>query len=298
MPDLDPPTRTPQEPAFLADADAATAPDDPIVPLRSASEPVAPAPQGSFLRRRGLSILIAGAIAVGTTILIGVSLTKRPPSWWHAIDTRNPDIIATAERVENGAVTQLTKIRQMDPDGAGSPPWTIALRAEDANAWLATRLRPWLESQDGQTFQWPKELGQVQVHFDGGRIHVGASMVSENAQQQVLAASIEPQMRSDGGLWLPAKWISLGQLNIPPSWVLKTKHAPKPVTEAVPDSVAELPQAREFVAALAGKRSVMATPIVRTGDGRRVRIMELRADGGVLYITCQTLPRETSRAGK
>ena len=61
---------------------------------------------------------------------------------------------------------------------------------------------------------------------------------------------------------------------------------------------ASSPEIRDIVAALSGERPAMATPIIRIGDGRRVRLLNLEPRDDALYITCQTLARETSRAEK
>lgn len=232
-------------------------------------------------------------------------MSRQPPSWWRSIDIADPAIIATAARVENGATTQLTMIRAADDRTSASPPWTIALKATDASAWLATRLRPWLESQDGPAATWPKGLEQVQVEFDDGAIIVGAR-VRDKGGERVVSASVRPEFRDDGGLWMPASWVTLGRLNLPPSWVLpagQPRAAGKSIAmgsadTATADHLTGLPQARELWAALGGDRPAMVQPIVKIGDGRRVRILELRPEGGVLYVTCQTLPREATRAGK
>jgi hypothetical protein len=62
--------------------------------------------------------------------------------------------------------------------------------------------------------------------------------------------------------------------------------------------VASLPQTREILAAFAGRVAVMRTPVIKIGDGRRVRLLGLEPKEGALYITCQTLPREVTRAEK
>lgn len=249
----------------------------------------------------------AGVVAIGVCAAgAGVSmlLSRQTPRWWRAIDVRDPAIIATAARVENGATTQLTMIRAADQQTSASPPWTIALKATDASAWLATRLRPWLESQTDLrtstgTATWPKGLEQVQVEFTGGAIIVGAR-VRDAHGERVVSASVRPELRDDGALWMPASWVTLGRLNLPPSWVLPSGDAQSAsnVHTVERERLSGLPQVRELWAALGGDRPAMSQAVVKIGDGRRVKILDLRADGGVLYITCQTLPRETTRAGK
>ena len=293
--------------------------DTPAMPDAPASKtpPVAPARR---LRRRSrwtAARLFVGAaftlaVAIGAGLLIGLALSQEPPAWWSSVDGASPAVVEAALRVENGAATQLTKIRaesSPSPDGSMPvpKPWTIALKASDANAWLAARLRPWLESQDGAPFRWPEELRQVQVEFRGGSILIGASVspaggatTGDGRASQVLAAALTPEFRDDGSLWMPARRVGLGRLSLPASWMLSpgAGGAATLTGAAVPENLARMPEAKDVLAALTGRIAVMQTPIVRIGDGRRVRLIDLQARDGVLLITCETLARETSRAEK
>jgi hypothetical protein len=259
--------------------------------------------------------LIVGAGAfmlIVAMAAMGLMLAQATPGWWAKIDPRDKGVLEAAQRVENGAATQLTKIRKSEPapgSMGASEPWTIKLTAADANAWLAARLRPWLESQEGEKFTWPRDLDGVQVEFRGGRIYVGASIHKpgeegkKDSKRQVLSAALRPELRADGGLWMPASWVSVGRLSLPPSWMLprsrregnyaKNKHIPDPT-----GMLAEVPQLSDLLGALAGERPAMQMAIIKIGDGRRVRLLGLEPRDGALYITCQTLPREQTRAAK
>ena len=57
-----------------------------------------------------------------------------------------------------------------------------------------------------------------------------------------------------------------------------------------------MPELRDIISSLSGDRPMMRTPVIRIGDGRRVRLLQLEPRDDALYITCQTLPRETARA--
>lgn len=266
-------------------------------------------------RRRGRRTMMVGAgvfaLIAGAAIL-GLMLAQATPGWWMEIDPKDPAVIEAAQRVENGAATQLTKIRKSEPSPGSvgaSEPWTIKLTASDANAWLAARLRPWLEAQEGEKFTWPRDLERVEIEFQNGRIYVGASIRKpgeegrEDAKRQILSAALRPELRSDGGLWMPATWVSVGRLSLPPSWMLprskregnyaKQKRLPDPT-----GMLAEVPQLSDLLGALAGERAAMQTAIIKIGDGRRVRLLGLEPKDGALYITCQTLAREEARAGR
>ncbi len=251
---------------------------------------------------------------LGAAVLLAMGLAGERPGWWRDIDPQDKEVAAAALRVENGAATQLTQIRTAESNamgGAGSgvsKPWTIRVSSADANAWLAARLRPWLESQDLQV-RWPEDLRAIEVRFDSGRIDVGASIRAreqpgQSASEQVLSTTLQPEFRADGALWLPATGTSIGRLSVPASWVLSraaagAKHAGISHEHAGADPApGASPDLRDIVATLSGERPAMATPIIRIGDGRRVRLLNIDPRDGALYITCQTLPRETSRAEK
>ena len=263
------------------------------------AEPAPAAPRRSW-RRIGVGAGFTLIVFAGAAALIGAALAQEPPSWWRVIDAKDPALAAKAQLIENGAATQLTKIRAAGDGQALGPPWTIALKAEDANAWLATRLGRWLESQGDAKVRWPKELGQVQVAFDDGMVTLAASVhaggAKSGSQAQVLSASLRPELRPDGSLWMPAQSVGLGRLALPAAWMLSPAGDAKMNVAEVPESIRELPQTKDLLKVMTGEIAAMRTATVKIGDGRRVRLLKLESRGGVLLITCQTLPRETSRA--
>jgi hypothetical protein len=255
------------------------------------------------------------ALAGGGTLL-ALALAQSAPGWWREIDASSAGVREAAQRVENGAATQLTKIRRAEtlPASSGreagtSEPWTIRLTSADANAWLAARLKPWLESQDDVKFNWPRELERVEVEFDGGRIYVGAlvnrgALGSKDARgagggekKQYLSAALRPELRSDGALWMAATTASVGRLALPPSWMIPRAKASRKDVK-LPGDFAQVPGINDILRALAGDRPAMQAAVIKIGDGRRVKILGLEPRDGALYITCQTLPRDQGRAEK
>lgn len=241
--------------------------------------------------------LTAAVLMVIVSGIVALAFSRVQPTWWRSVDIQDPLTRLIAQRVENGAATELTRVRSLAQSTTGlSEPWTISVRADDATAWLCVRLRPWLESQPDSKFKWPSELQQVQLHFDGGRIYFGASLL-KSGQTQVITASLKPEFRADGTFWLPATSVALGRLSMPASWMLAPEHAASAddlssVKRQMPDEIARLPQTKDMLKALAGRVPLMQSPVIRIGDGRRVRILAMDPRDGVLYITCQTLPRD------
>src|SRR3954469_393491 len=89
--------------------------------------------------------LLCAAIAAGVTYY----LTFANPSWWREVKTSDPGVGQAAEQVENGVIAQASLARPADPQhpqhpgGAAyqSQPWSVSISAEDADAWLGTRLK-------------------------------------------------------------------------------------------------------------------------------------------------------------
>jgi hypothetical protein len=296
-------------------ADASTG-GSPAVAARSdsTSSPAAPptSPPGESRKRTRKRVIIGSAMLVLVLAGAGVTmfvLSRRAPSWWSPSDPTSPRVIERAQAIENGAATQLTKIRQSESgaDAKASAPWTVSISESDANAWLAARLPKWLESQaaDAESsgkkpFKWPKELGQLQVRFADGAIWMGASVQPKSlgAPPQIFSASIDAVLRDDGSLWLPARFVSMGRLNLPASWMLSgTSNARKPLRIAdVPGNLRDLPQTKDVLNILTGQTPALRRPIIRIGDGRRVKLLAIESRDGVLLITCQTLARDKKTA--
>lgn len=255
---------------------------------------------------RGKRVLVAagfiGFVLVCSLVLIVTALTRAEPSWWGTLDANDPQVKLKAEQIENGVTSLLSDPRPPNKSRDPRDPWTVRLSATDANAWLNARLRQWLNTQEDIGFKWPEQVDELRVRFEGGRISVGAR-VNQNGASQIFTATLRPRFERDGALWMPAERIALGRLGLPASWVLPsaeegpTEAADSPVVERmgeVSEEIAELPQTRQVLAALAGENAVLSNPIVKLPDGRRVKLLGLQAHNEKLYITCQTIIRDTT----
>ncbi len=241
-------------------------------------------------------------IVLGTTIgLVALALSQERPSWWRSVNAHDPEVIAIAESLENAVATLLTQARPPGEDGDATRPWTVRIAAADVNAWLNARLPTWMESREDVKFEWPDSLQELQIDFRDGLIHVGARVSAakrvdpDTRTGNYFSAAIAPQFRGDGSLWMPAKWVALGRLSVPASWMLRE---PEEIarTDRVPGELAAMPETRQVLAAFAGRLPALTNPTIKLGDGRRVRILAMTAADGRLAITCQTMLREPSRA--
>ncbi|MBK7403239.1 MAG: hypothetical protein IPJ41_01065 [Phycisphaerales bacterium] len=225
----------------------------------------------------GLGVLVVTGAC--TLLLVGIALSAAAPDWWRQPDPTNPRTIQKAEDVETGVVNVIYEVRD-DPQA----PWSVTLRAPDANAWLNTRLEQWLANADAE-FDWPSELESLQVEFDDGLIQVGVE-VRDGDKSRILSATLRPSLHEDGSLWVLAETIRVGRLPIPAGWL--ADRAGAIATELAPRRFVETPEVDRLLRALIGDRPLEAEPIVELGDGRRVRLLGIETSHGKLRVTCRT----------
>lgn len=268
-------------------------------------------------RRRNRRIALAAGFIVVALVsagaLIALALAQENPRWWTSVNPDDPHTVELAEAVENGLTSALTRVRPAPASragtaGANDAAWSVFITNEQANAWLNVRLKRWLADQTEQgviDFKWPREVGQVQVCFEDGRIHVGARVERPGAgsearpRPQTLGASLRVGFGSDGSLWLTAERIEIGRLPVPASWVLGSARSrgasagEKKVGE-VSEDLARLPQTQKVIEAFRGERPVISRPVIKLADGRRVRLLAIEPKDGRLVITAQTEVRDAN----
>lgn len=272
-----------------------------------------PDPASLPTRRRSRRIAVAAGfilVTIGTAaVLMALALTQENPRWWVRVNPTDPATIATAERVENGITSALTEVRAANntPDKSAQPAtaaWQVFITTEQANAWLNVRLKRWLADQAEQgnlEFRWPESVGQLQVSFQHGRIHVGAvvtqpgSAAGAEPKTQTLAAALRPHFGDDGSLWMTAERIEIGRLPVPAGWVLRSAANTQKKVADVSNELARQPQTERVLAAFRGERPVLTRPAVKLADGRRVRIVAIEPADDKLVITCMTEQRDNGR---
>ena len=232
-----------------------------------------------------LAALSAGAVALCMTLMRG------PPSWWRNVDTQSPQTLARAKLIEDNLTTALSTVRKGATAQERASPWSMALGPDDANAWLNARLPQWL-AQQGALKDWPTEVRQVQAQFDGSRIILGVHVARGGPKGEFFAAAtIAPEVRADGSLWLPASSLSVGRLPIPTRLVIGSGGEPSNVLDTqdrIPAQLQAMPQMKEVLQVLAGSRPALKNPRLRLPDGRHVRLLGLDTRDGKLIITVRT----------
>ncbi len=258
-----------------------------------------PTPKPSRLQklRRWLVGIALVAIAILTvTATFGYLLARATPAWWRTVDPDSPKSIETADLLQNALGNQFTAVRPAAADlKPGEPwrsePWRFALEVDDANAWLNTSLPRWIDS-DPDMPPWPKDILSIQVAFRHGLIFVGIELDRGDDQRQYLAAAVRPELRDDGSLWIPADTILIGRLPIPPEVVLAQAQAR--VDNILPEELTE--RGRELLRVFRGQKPLAKNPVIRLGDGRQVRVLDITPRNRRLIITCQTELRDKASA--
>jgi len=111
--------------------------------------------------------IAVGLLFIGVAALFAWRLAETPPEWFleRAAAAGDRATRPAAVAAENRALTVLSAQRQ--PGDL----WRLELSEDDANAWLAHRLRPWLDRE--YPGLWPERLRTIAVDFRPGRILVG-----------------------------------------------------------------------------------------------------------------------------
>lgn len=212
------------------------------------------------------------ASAAMTIVVVALLLARESPSWWRTVDPENPRIVDLAERVEQAVVSSMHRARPI------GEPWTVAVTAPQANAWLNVKLPRWVRSRNAQ---WPDQIGQVQTHFGDGKVSVGVRIGSDT-EDQIVAATVNPRLHDDGALWLTQPSTNAGRLDIPAGWTIAR------LQSWLPPEIREREMTARMLDALRQRGPVIPATFVDLEDGRRIRLVDVRIENDRLLLTCVT----------
>ncbi len=210
----------------------------------------------------GLAIgVCALSVLLGGVLIHALSGLDEVPSWWADADAINPGdarVIARAEHIENAITTQLTAVR--DPD---DPRWAAAVTGEQANAWLAARLRDTVRAQLGED-AWPGGVERVRVAIVGGRLIVGAR-VRHRSGSSVIWSRVRLSLDEHHDLWVTLSALRVGTTPIP-DWLLSAMDTER----------------------LTRSRYRLGPGTLGLGDGRSARLIALRVVNDRLEVVMET----------
>lgn len=269
----------------------------PAIPVEPAG-PVVSTGAGRLQRARrwivGSSLVAIALLTVAS--VFAYLLIRSAPAWWRTVDPQSPASAQAGELLQNALGNQFTAVR---PAAADLKPgerwrsevWRFAVEVDDANAWLNTSLPNWIKS-DPDMPAWPDDIGSIQVAFRSGLMYVGIELLRGDGVPQYLAAAVRPEMREDGSLWIPADTVLVGRLPIPPEVVLSQARAR--VHNILPEDLTE--RGRALLRVFEGDEPLAESPVIRLGDGRQVRVLDIQPRDHRLIVSCQTEQSEEPRA--
>ncbi len=221
----------------------------------------------------GVVLTICAASAALTAIVVAALLARESPVWWRTVDPNDSEVVELAERVERAVVSAMHRAR---PD---AEPWTVAVTASQANAWLNVKLPQWARSRDAG---WPREIAEVQTHFADGRIGMGMRLAGGRVgNAPIVAATVEPTMR-EGALWLAQPATVAGRLDLPAGWTINR------LSSWLPPEMRTRSMTRRTLDALMQKGPVIPDASFRIEDGRRVRLVAITVEQERLLLTFET----------
>jgi len=225
-----------------------------------------------IIRRAGVGAALT-MIALATLIAFTmVSLIPQAPTWWRSLDADDPETEALGEAVEQGVISKFMRDRPL------GEPWTIGVRASEANAWLNTKLRKWLINRE---LGWPEMLAEIQANFENGRVSLGFLIVTEDGEQ-IVAATAEPMVDERGALWLPISATRAGRLDVPHGWTIAR------LRDWMPREMLERASTQRLLDALAGAEPLTPSAAFEIDSWRQARLLRIGAQRGRLLLTCVT----------
>lgn len=238
---------------------------------------------GGWWARCGARVLIGciAACVVGWAVVMVVLLRlDDTPGWWVWVDGADPAVLDEAERLERAFANQVSAVRP-DAEGDGSE-WAVAVSERSANAWLAARLRAWVENEGAV---WPPEIESVRAGFVGERVALGARL-GHGPESSVVWMTMTPEVRRDGSVWMRAHGAWVGGVSVPGSWALSGLE--QGLARQAPEDAAKIARGPSLRDMLSGVAPVSVEPVVHLPDGRDVRILELRVREGRVEVVLRT----------
>ena len=204
----------------------------------------------------------AAIVVVGILLIVAVGRLSNVPSWWQQADrvrALDEATIRQAEQLENAITTQLTMVRDTD-----NPHWSVAINPEQANAWLAVRLKETIVTHQGED-AWPSEIEQVRIGIENDQLIIGVRTVSASGSV-IVWAKLRLTIDVRGDLYVRVYSAHAGKTRLPVRVI-------------------------GFIGSSRHSASVfrVGSGILELGDGRVAQLMALRVNNGRLELAMQTV---------
>jgi uncharacterized protein YpmS len=224
---------------------------------------------------------IAAVLVIAAAGSVVWRLTWVAPAWYAPPDRADPQVAQLAQRVEYRLVEEAHRIRPPEES------WSLRLRQEQINAWLAARLADW--ASHDQRLAWLASLDPPQVSLTAGGALL-AIPIPHGDRQRIIELDIAADL-VDGRVKLMVNRVAVGRVSMPGS----------PLATLL-DQLSGLPtldpstqqQMRETIELLFGGRAIDAA--LTLDDGRVVRLDDLHVGEGEVLLKCRPQPGEQQAA--
>lgn len=229
--------------------------------------------------KRSRSRIIVRSVIAGALVLIVVfvivaavfvSRLSKQPEWWTPELAGDGHAAQLAEEAEKG----MTRVLSKERDAGRS--WTVELTQEQANAWLATRLERWAQSQHAD---WPAMVRGVRVAFEDQRVTIGVALDAAGSTR-FASITLTPAPITGDNLRLHLTHARVGVQGVPISALRALMRDLLP-DDALPSGVDR-----------AIREGVIEAPARYTlDDGRQLRLSAIHAEpggGGRLLLTFES----------
>jgi hypothetical protein len=222
-------------------------------------------------RRLRIALVLIALFILGAIVLWRIS--RSPPAWYRPPDALDTAVNELADRVEYRLVEEAQKVRPLHER------WSLRVRENQINSWLATRLPKWLAHR-GDT-SWSQRAGTPQVRLEPGAISLAVPVLG-GASARTVVARVHPDLVDDK-LHITVDRVAVGKIALPGEPLSNLLTLIQPALP--PDWEAPVTELAEALA-----EGQMIDPVIELADGRRVRLLAIRLDDGVLEFTAETIP--------
>ena len=226
--------------------------------------------ESRWLSRRGTWLLLLLVLPMALCGLLFI-LASWTPGWFQLVDPDDPAAADHGQQVEFRLAEEFQLIR---PE---SEVWRLRIRDTDINAWLSTRLLPWLSHE--QDFQWPDGVSRPQIRFTPGGLDVAARIQDVIGGDRVITVGFNPEL-VDGRMILHPGGIAIGRLPVPFSGA--------GVEAILQESLKGTQGAFSEFAEVAMGRATMEA-LIPLVDSRQVRLSGLKFESGAVVLEAKTV---------
>lgn len=232
------------------------------------------------VKRMLIVVPLVVILAIIGTVVWGWTQWRATPEYWQVVEAEpgSPAMVEVERRADQFEFWIVERLQQVREDDG---PWQMVLEQNQINEWIATRLRSWLVNQKMRMPDW---LHHPMVAVRPGRIILAGDMRTEMVNK-VVSLEYVPRSNARGIVDLRLDHVRGGKLPLPYEQVMDSAAG-----QIDPDDQQQIEQFQEI------RERLKTIPLAHElDDGRRVEVLEVRAEQGKLTLTCRTLRAARTR---